>query len=77
LRAVLPPALRVLVVKPDVEDAAELGAAVLAAAGCGLAASVPQAVRSVVSAGPETIPAAPALDVYADLAQRFAAALAS
>jgi xylulokinase len=76
-RAVLAAALRVPVVKPDVEDAAELGAAVLAAAGCGLAASVPQAVRSVVSAGPETIPAAPALDVYADLAQRFAAALAS
>jgi xylulokinase len=75
-RSLLAAALRVPVVKPAVEDAAELGAAVLAAAGCGLAASVEEAVGRVFTLESETMPVAAEVECYAGLAERFTAALA-
>ncbi len=69
-------ALGVPVARPLVEDAAELGAATLAAAGCGLAASVQDAVAAMVRVGPGVFPGARETDAYDRLAARFAEARA-
>ena len=74
--SLLAAALGVPVVAPLVEDTAELGAAALAAAGCGLAASVDDAVRAVFRVRSETAPAEADVAIYAALAGRFALARA-
>ena len=70
-QALLASALGVPVARPEVEDAAELGAAALAAVGCGLAPSVGAAVATMVRVGTEVEPRDAA--VYDRLAERFAA----
>jgi xylulokinase len=64
-------ALGVPVVKPEVEDATELGAATLAATGCGLANSIDGAVEAVFRIESETMPDESDVDCYAGLADRF------